>query len=174
MAQRIILADSDEKSLQTLTKIFQGNGYEVLSAEDGKNALKAINVSQVPHLILLNAALTEVPTPEICKHVRNDSRIKDVPIVIMSNENIDPIYRSFSKIESVTLPINKEELLKKVELIIKYGSSTYTPPKSYSGILKMVGIGVFIILFLAFLFSIIILPLLQGSSSREESESETF
>jgi len=79
-----ILIIEDSASFQTLYRsVLEGDGYEVIAAEDGENGLR-LALSEEPSLILLDMVLPKLHGLEVLKTIRADKKSKDIPVIIFS------------------------------------------------------------------------------------------
>jgi len=66
-----------------LTKLGQ-EGYEVLAAENGAEALKKLE-KETPDLILLDIIMPFVDGLQVLKKIKSEERLKDIPVVLLTN-----------------------------------------------------------------------------------------
>jgi len=79
-AMRVLIVDDDPPSRKMTAFLLQEEGYTVLSAEDGQQALEIIEHEQ-PDLIILDVMMPRVDGLEVCRRVRQHL---NVPIIILS------------------------------------------------------------------------------------------
>jgi chemosensory pili system protein ChpA (sensor histidine kinase/response regulator) len=65
-------------------RLLERNGMRVLTARDGMDAV-ALLQDHVPDIILLDIEMPRMDGYEVASHVRNDPRIKDVPIIMITS-----------------------------------------------------------------------------------------
>jgi chemosensory pili system protein ChpA (sensor histidine kinase/response regulator) len=65
-------------------RLLERNGMRVLTARDGMDAV-ALLQSNVPDVILLDIEMPRMDGYEVAAHVRNDPRLKDVPIIMVTS-----------------------------------------------------------------------------------------
>ncbi|MGH8219914.1 MAG: hybrid sensor histidine kinase/response regulator, partial [Steroidobacteraceae bacterium] len=65
-------------------RLLERNGMRVLTARDGMDAV-AILQENVPDIILLDIEMPRMDGYEVAAHVRNDPRLKDVPIIMITS-----------------------------------------------------------------------------------------
>ena len=65
-------------------RLLERNGMRVLTARDGMDAV-ALLQDHVPDIILLDIEMPRMDGYEVAAHVRNDSRLKDVPIIMITS-----------------------------------------------------------------------------------------
>ena len=65
-------------------RLLERNGMRVLTARDGMDAI-ALLQDNVPDVILLDIEMPRMDGYEVAAHVRNDARLKDVPIIMVTS-----------------------------------------------------------------------------------------
>ena len=82
MGKRVLLAD-DSATIQKLVKMaLSGTSYELYSAFDGREALNKANEA-APDIVLADAIMPDMDGYDLCKAVKNDPRLKHVPVVLL-------------------------------------------------------------------------------------------
>lgn len=85
----ILVVDDDSESRALLESVLGAQGYEVRTAESGRQALRCIK-ERTPDLLVLAALLPEVHGFEIARRLRGSQRYGRVPIVMLS-----PVHRGW-------------------------------------------------------------------------------
>jgi len=65
-------------------RLLERNGMRVLTARDGMDAV-ALLQDHVPDIVLLDIEMPRMDGYEVAAHVRNDARLKDVPIIMITS-----------------------------------------------------------------------------------------
>jgi chemosensory pili system protein ChpA (sensor histidine kinase/response regulator) len=65
-------------------RLLERNGMRVLTARDGLDAVTMLQ-EHVPDIILLDIEMPRMDGYEVAAHVRNDARLKDVPIIMITS-----------------------------------------------------------------------------------------
>jgi chemosensory pili system protein ChpA (sensor histidine kinase/response regulator) len=65
-------------------RLLERNGMRVLTARDGMDAVAMLQ-DHVPDIILLDIEMPRMDGYEVAAHVRNDPRLKDVPIIMITS-----------------------------------------------------------------------------------------
>lgn len=81
----ILTADDDPQLLRLVARNLQLEGYDVLTASDGKQALEQIEAHQ-PDLVLLDVMMPKMDGFSVCQRVREFST---VPIIIVTARGQD-------------------------------------------------------------------------------------
>ena len=118
MGKRILVVD-DEKSIVDILKLnLQKEGYTVIEAYDGNEALeKALpsNPEDNPDLILLDVMLPEVNGFDVCKKVREVSSVPILMITAKGDELDKVLGLELGADDYVTKPFSMRELLARVK-----------------------------------------------------------
>jgi CheY-like chemotaxis protein len=80
-----VLAVDNSPIVHALIQQTLGKDYQVLVATNATNALQTISQEDIS-LLLLDVSLPEIDGLEICRQVRNISKFRDLPIVILSSK----------------------------------------------------------------------------------------
>ncbi|OPJ59098.1 response regulator transcription factor [Clostridium oryzae] len=122
MAEEKILVVDDEEHIVELIKFnLQNNGYNVLTASNGIDALK-IAKSQVPQLVLLDLMLPGMDGYDVCKEIRKDMNISNTPIIMITarSEELDKILGlELGADDYVTKPFSVRELVARVKAVLR-------------------------------------------------------
>ena len=132
--KKILIVD-DEKDLVSLVSLHMRiSGYEVLVACDGEKAL-AIAREEKPDLIILDLMLPKMDGWEVCKRLRKESRIGDIPVIMLTarSETGDKL-KGFEcgADDYVTKPFSPRELVARVKRVLARVKNGSSAPKRYS------------------------------------------
>ena len=134
-AAKIVIIDDDSDYLFTMETFLKRNGFETLSTENAQEGLDLIEKER-PDLILLDVMMQSIYSGlEICKQLRSNPDLKDIPIIGISgmgNElgvrldkwgddeyfNVDEFYEK---------PVDREKLLERIKVRLAKGVSRLKP-----------------------------------------------
>ena len=118
MGKRILVVD-DEKSIVDILRLnLQKEGYTVLEAYDGAEAVEkalAENSEDRPDLILLDVMLPEMNGFDVCKKIRESSTVPIVMITAREDEVDKVLGLEIGADDYVTKPFSMRELLARVK-----------------------------------------------------------
>jgi len=82
----IFIIEDDSILLKMYTKKFEKDGFKVLGAVDGQEAIdKLTNLSPVPNAILLDIMLPKIDGFEVLKKIKENPQTKDIPVILSTN-----------------------------------------------------------------------------------------
>ncbi len=119
---RILIADDNLPNVELLEAYLSDTDCEIATAVDGRQTLDQVARFQ-PDLILLDIMMPRLSGFEVCKEIKRDPATKSIMILMVTalNEAGD-IERAVSAgcDDFLSKPVNKIELLKRVENMLKY------------------------------------------------------
>lgn len=81
----LVLLVEDERALRKVMElVLQGEGYDVMTANNGREAL-ALLAQSLPDLIISDLVMPEMDGGELVRNIRADSRLSSIPILLMSS-----------------------------------------------------------------------------------------
>ena len=117
-----ILIVEDEKDIRDLIiYALEAKGYETISADDGEKALKMLKENK-PDLVILDWMLPSVSGLEICRNIRRDKNIKNIPIIMLTakiTEDDKILGLDSGADDYVTKPFSTAELSSRVKAILR-------------------------------------------------------
>jgi signal transduction histidine kinase/CheY-like chemotaxis protein len=125
----ILLADDELDVLQLFSRVLAGQGYRVLRANHGRQALDMVRLEQ-PDLVILDRMMPEMDGLEVLAHVRGDPSTADIPVIIASAR--DPLTGPISTPnlrlslrDGISVPLLFECLNAIMMALAKHGLSTF-------------------------------------------------
>lgn len=82
---KILVVDDDPSSIKLIQHVLELEGYDVVVAENGLQALKKA-ASENPDFVILDLMLPGVDGFEVCRRMRKESNTAHVPILILSGK----------------------------------------------------------------------------------------
>jgi putative two-component system response regulator len=83
MAKRILVVDDDENILNLEKTILEQKGFDVTAAAGGAEALKLL-ADRAFDLVLLDVMMPEVDGFTVCRKIKEDPRLKDIPVIFLT------------------------------------------------------------------------------------------
>ncbi len=118
-APTILVVDDEPGVLAYETGLLEGEGYKVVTAACGRDALNTA-AALSPSLILLDVVLPDIDGFTVCEHLREFTR---VPIIEVSGKEMDPADKVYAldhgADDYITKPFSSVELLARVKARIR-------------------------------------------------------
>lgn len=112
----ILIVDDMPDHIAYSGMLLKSEGYRVFATTSGK-AVKQFIEKRVPDLILLDIQLGDMNGLEICRMIKSDKRISDVPIIFLTSETSPEIISQSFELggcDYVKKPFMKEEYLARI------------------------------------------------------------
>ena len=118
--KRILLVDNDEMMLDLLKISLKGSGYKLLAANDGQQAMQAVQ-EQLPNLIILELMLPVIDGLRFLRWLRNEQQ-SALPVMVLTALDRPGVYDTVTSLgvaELVYKPIGRRELLRRVKKLMR-------------------------------------------------------
>ena len=113
----VLIVDDDAANLQVLRQALDGQGYKLLVAKSGEDALR-IAARGRPQLVLLDVMMPGIDGYETCARLKQDAATRDAAVIFLSAlEEANDKVRGFEAgaVDFITKPFQREEVLARVE-----------------------------------------------------------
>jgi two-component system alkaline phosphatase synthesis response regulator PhoP/two-component system response regulator VicR len=120
MSARILVVDDDPTIVRLLRVNLEMEGYEVVSASNGREALEAV-ARHAPDLVLCDVMMPVMDGLEVVSRLKRDESTANLPVVLLSAKAQDADIRhgkGAGADEYMTKPFDPLELLSAVERIL--------------------------------------------------------
>ena len=85
---RVLVVDDDPRLLQIIEMYLRVEGYDVVTAENGEDALARLRAHEVA-LVILDVMMPGMDGIEACARIRSDPSTVDVPVVMCTALSAD-------------------------------------------------------------------------------------
>ncbi len=120
--QTILVVDDEPHIVELVQDYLKQAGYRVLTARDGQTAL-TLTRREHPDLIVLDLMLPgSLDGLEVCRRIRRDASLSDVPIVMLTarNEEVDKLIGlELGADDYVTKPFSPREVVARVRAVLR-------------------------------------------------------
>ena len=81
--KKVLVADDTATVRKIAARLLASAGYEVLEAEDGRQALDLVQ-NEHPDLILLDLLMPRMTGFDVLREIKKSARVRETPILVMS------------------------------------------------------------------------------------------
>ena len=134
MKKRILVVDDETSIVDVLKFNLEKNGYEVVVAFDGEQALEKLQHKKID-CILLDIMMPNISGLEVCRIVRSTPSISTTPIIMLSakSEETDKVIGlGIGADDYITKPFSIRELFARIEALIRRSDNLYRLNDIYS------------------------------------------
>ena len=100
-AKKILIVDDEQDLRSFLSAFFEDNGFDVVTASDGKECLEVAQ-KELPDLITLDITMPEESGARALRNIQETEETKDIPVVIITGVSSD--FKQFIHTRKVVKP----------------------------------------------------------------------
>lgn len=135
--KKILIIDDDQDIVEAMKVVLESKQYEIATAESGEEGLKKVKLER-PDLIILDIMMeTGDKGFDVCRELKKDEDNKDIPILMLTaiKERTGFDFKEEARDKTwlpvddyVEKPLKPDELVAKVEALLKRKDTTGTTP----------------------------------------------
>jgi two-component system alkaline phosphatase synthesis response regulator PhoP len=120
MAKTILVVDDEAAIVKLVTYHLEKEGYSVIAAQDGDEALAHVRNNARIDLILLDVMLPGTDGLEVCRRLRMEGNHTPIIFLTARDEEIDKVLGlDFGADDYVTKPFSPRELLSRIRAVLR-------------------------------------------------------
>ena len=115
---RILIVDDDPPTVKWTSFLLRDEGYEVITADNGRTGLEMVE-RELPDLVILDVMMPHIDGLEVCRRIR---QTMDVPIIMLSakGETADKVTGlKMGADDYLAKPFEPAELLARVKAVLR-------------------------------------------------------
>jgi phosphate regulon transcriptional regulator PhoB len=123
MKETILIVEDEKDIVKMLDYNLKNEGYKVIVADDGEDALDAAKTKH-PDLILLDLMLPGLDGLEVCKELKNERKTKSIPVIMLTakaQESDKVVGLELGADDYVTKPFSPRELTARIKAVLRRG-----------------------------------------------------
>ena len=120
---RVLVVEDEESFSDALSYMLRREGYEVEIAESGPQALSAFDRTGAD-LVLLDLMLPGLPGTEVCRELRNRSKVPIIMVTARDTEVDKVVGLELGADDYVTKPFSSRELIARVRAVLRRGGES--------------------------------------------------
>ena len=115
----ILVVDDDDSTVELLAQLLELEGYAVLTASNGKEALESASRT-VPGLIVTDQVMPVMTGAELFRALKSSPRLRQVPVILITSAP-PAAARDLHWAELIRKPLDLEALLRSVHRVFRAG-----------------------------------------------------
>jgi DNA-binding response OmpR family regulator len=124
MGTRVLVVDDDRPTVEMLTLALEMEGYEVITASAGPEALDTAQILH-PDLLVLDVMMPGMTGFEVVRELRDHPQLHDIPVLLLSAwaRDVDVWSGWMAGADAyVTKPMDVDDLLEQVSRLLRPGT----------------------------------------------------
>jgi len=130
MAEKILIVDDDLETLRLIGMMLQKQGYQVVSAKDGTEAI-SMALNEHPDMIVLDIMMPDPDGYQVAKHLRSEPQTATIPILMFTAKSqLDQKVAGYEAgaDDYLTKPVHPAELIARIRALFTRAKSRGTGP----------------------------------------------
>ncbi|MGA0080038.1 MAG: response regulator [Candidatus Nanopelagicus sp.] len=119
---KILVVEDEESVLDPLELLLTKEGFSIVTARDGKEALEKFDQSS-PDLILLDLMLPEISGTQVCRQIRSKSSVPIIMLTAKDTEVDKVVGLELGADDYIVKPYSKAELVARIKAVLRRQSS---------------------------------------------------
>jgi len=121
--KKVLVIDDEEDVVTYLSTLLEDNGYTVITARDGEEALRKVR-SERPDAVTLDITMPEKSGVRFYREVKEDDELKNIPVIIVTGVSnyFERFITSRKQVPPpegyIQKPVDKQEMLDTLRKVI--------------------------------------------------------
>jgi len=95
MSKKVLFIDDEVDILEAVKMLLENEGFEVKTVSDINSAKEVIDY--MPDIILTDVLLSKKTAEDICKILKEDSMIKNIPVILLSAQSLPKLLETVKR-----------------------------------------------------------------------------
>ena len=118
MKRKVLVVDDDKKTVDLVRLYLEKDGYQVLLAYDGQQALELARQKQ-PDLLVLDVMLPKLDGLDLCRALRAETAVPIILLTARTTEDDKLLGLDLGADDYVTKPFSTQELLARIRAVLR-------------------------------------------------------
>ncbi len=118
--RKVLVIDDEPGIIEIVEANLEGDGFEVISAINGKEGLEKIK-SDRPDLVVLDVMMPEMDGWEVLRRIEQDPDLAGLPVIMLTAKAADEDYihgLEEGAVEYITKPFYPQELVNRIKITL--------------------------------------------------------
>lgn len=119
-AAQILVLDDSPAIVDSIEMMMELEGLTVAKFYKGSDMLDALKPDSKPDVILMDMWLSGEDGRDICRHIRSDEKLRDIPVVIMSaSRGLGQSALDAGANDFIAKPFDMNDMIERIKIYIK-------------------------------------------------------
>ena len=109
----ILVIDDEPDSLTMVSNYLSGEGYNIITATSGQEALRLAQ-SHRPFAITLDIIMPEMDGFEVLQHLKQNTETRDIPVIVVSMSDDRATCMALGAVGYISKPVNRDLLIAEI------------------------------------------------------------
>ncbi len=118
---KILIAEDERDIRDLITFTLRYNGYEVVAATNGEEAL-ALTRQEKPDLVILDVRMPRLTGYDVCRQIKADPQLQHIPVVFLSAKGQEAEVQAGMEagaVDYILKPFSPDQLVARVASLVK-------------------------------------------------------
>ncbi|MBI2608079.1 MAG: response regulator [Deltaproteobacteria bacterium] len=118
---KVLLVDDEKDFREIMRPVLEVEGWEVIEASCGKEALEKVKQER-PNIIILDVMMPTLDGFTICKELKTDEKYKNIPIILLTVKFGKADHERGIEVGAdayITKPFETDELIKQIKSLLQ-------------------------------------------------------
>ncbi len=118
---KILIAEDERDIRDLITFTLRYNGYEVVAATNGEEAL-ALTRQEKPDLVILDVRMPRLTGYDVCRQIKADPELQHIPVVFLSAKGQESEVQAGMEagaVDYILKPFSPDQLVARVASLVK-------------------------------------------------------
>lgn len=130
---KILVADDENRMRKLIRDFLVKNGYEVLEAEDGEQAVDKFLMTNDIALIILDIMMPKMDGWQVCREIRRNSKVPIIMLTAKSSEEDELKGFELGVDEYISKPFSPKILVARVEAVLRRANKSVSEEVIHAG-----------------------------------------
>jgi len=140
MREKILIVEDEKDIVKMLEYNLKKEGFRVISASDGEDALD-LAVREHPDILLLDLMLPGIAGLEVCRSLKKENKTSSIPVIMLTakgQESDKVVGLELGADDYITKPFSPRELIARIKAVLRRAKEKENLPEVFqSGELKV-------------------------------------
>jgi phosphate regulon transcriptional regulator PhoB len=140
MREKILIVEDEKDIVKMLEYNLKKEGFRVISASDGEDALD-LAVREHPDILLLDLMLPGIDGLEVCRSLKKENKTSSIPVIMLTakgQESDKVVGLELGADDYITKPFSPRELIARIKAVLRRAKEKENLPEVFqSGELKV-------------------------------------